>query len=89
METPGLRGIDLTIPQNSKWAVIKETVAGKTALNLRHFFWDHTSEGTDLVRYTQSLIDYFGRRGIFIQTSTPSIKEAKTLGWELHRLLSV
>lgn len=87
METPGLRGIDLTIPQNSKWEIIKEVAAGKIALNLRHFFWDHQEEGTDLVEYTRSLIDYFGRRGIFIQTSTPSVSEAVTLGQELHQLL--
>jgi hypothetical protein len=87
METPGLRGIDLTIPQNAKWEIIKEAAAGKTALNLRHFFWDHQEEGTDLVEYTRTLIDYFGRRGIFIQTSTPSVTEAITLGQELHHVL--
>ncbi len=87
METPGLRGIDLTIPQNAKWAVIKEAAAGKTALNLRHFFWDHPGEGTKLVKYTRSLVDYFGKQGIFIQTSTPSIAKAVSLGQELHQLL--
>jgi hypothetical protein len=87
LETPGLRGIDLTIPQNSKWEVIKEAV-GKTAINLRHYFWDHPEEGTNLVEYTRSLVDYFGRRGIFIQTSTPTLPEAIALGRELHRLLS-
>lgn len=88
METPGLRGIDLTIPQNPKWEVIKEAAAGKTALNLRHFFWDHPEKGIDLVEYTRSLIDYFGKRGIFIQTSTPTLSEAKELGLQLHHLLS-
>ena len=87
METPGLRGIDLTIPQNTKWEVIKEVAVGKTALNLRHYFWDHPKEGTNLLEYSRSLIDYFGRRGIFIQTSTPSVSEAVTLGQELHQLL--
>ncbi|PIE32460.1 hypothetical protein CSA56_15305 [candidate division KSB3 bacterium] len=87
MEIPGLRGIDLTIPQNGKWDVIKEVAVGKTALNLRHYFWDHPQKGTDLVEYSRSLIDYFGRRGIFIQTSTPSFDEAKPLGRELHQLL--
>lgn len=88
MEIPGLRGIDVTIPQNSKWEVIKEAAAGKTALNLRHYFWDHPEEGTDLVEYTRSLIDYFGRRGIFIQTSTPTTSEAIALGQKLHHVLS-
>ena len=89
METPGLRGIDLTIPQNMKWEVIKKHAAGKTALNLRHCFWDHPDEGTDLVEYTRSLIEYFGRQGIFIQTSTPTAQEAVALGQELHHLLNV
>lgn len=88
METPHLRGIDLTIPQNSKWEVIKEAAVGKTALNLRHFFWDHEQEGTDLVEYTRTLIEYFGRKGIFIQTSTPTAPEAIALGQKLHQLLS-
>ncbi len=88
METPGLRGIDLTMPQNPNWDVIKDVAAGKTALNLRHYFWDHPEKGTDLVEYTRSLIDYFGRRGIFIQTSTPSVAEAKVLGQDLHHVLT-
>ncbi|PID56457.1 hypothetical protein CSB45_11440 [candidate division KSB3 bacterium] len=86
METPGLRGLDITIPQNSRWDVIQEAAAGKTALNLRHFFWDHEDTGTDLLEYTRSLIDYFGRKGIFIQTSTPTLAEAVALGEQLHRL---
>ena len=88
MEIPGLRGLDLTIPQNTKWDVIKEAAAGKTALNLRHFFWDHEDTNTDLVEYSRSLIEYFGRRGIFIQTSTPTIAEAAELGEQLHKVLS-
>lgn len=88
MEIPGLRGIDVTIPQNPKWEVIKEAAAGKIALNLRHFFWDHPEKGTDLGEYTRSLVDYFGRRGIFIQTSTPTLSKATGLGLQLHHLLS-
>lgn len=87
MEIPDLRGIDLTIPQNSKWEVIKKSAAGKTALNLRHYFWDHPQAGVDLLEYTRNLIEYFGMQGIFIQTSTPTIPEAVALGQKLHQLL--
>jgi hypothetical protein len=87
LETPGLRGLDITIPQNTKWDVVKQAV-GKTALNLRHYYWDHEQPGTDLVEYTRTLIETFGRRGIFIQTSTPSVPEAVALGRQLHQILS-
>ncbi len=87
LETPGVRGLDITIPQNSKWDVVKQAV-GKTALNLRHFYWDHEHAGVDLAEYTRTLIETFGRRGIFIQTSAPSAPEAVALGQQLHRILS-
>ncbi len=89
METDGLVGIDLTIPQNSDWKVIRDHAVGRTALNLRHYFWDHDrNAGVKLAEYSAELIDYFGRRGIFIQTSTETQEEAKILGERLHRLLS-
>lgn len=87
LETPGLRGLDLTIPQNTKWDVVKQAV-GKTALNLRHFYWDHEQPGVDLAEYTKMLVETFGRRGIFIQTSTPTIQEALDLGQTLRQVLT-
>ena len=87
LETPGLRGLDITIPQNTQWHVVKQAV-GKTALNLRHFYWDHEQPDTDLAEYTRMLVETFGRRGIFIQTSAPSVPEAIALGQQLHQILN-
>jgi hypothetical protein len=42
----------------------------------------------DLAAYSQKLLDFFGRKGLFIQTSTPTAEEARTLGDKLHRILS-
>ncbi len=88
METEGLRGLDITIPQNTRWDLIKEAAAGKTALNLRHYYWDHGA-GTraDLAAYSEKLIQYFGRCGVFIQTGTPTASEAVELGRKLHETL--
>ena len=88
MEIEGLRGLDLTIPQNPNWEVIRKTAAGKIALNLRHYYWDH-EKGTqvDLAEYSKKIIDFFGRKGIFIQTSTPTPEEARDLGKRLHCIL--
>jgi hypothetical protein len=33
-------------------------------------------------------MDFFGRKGIFIQTSAPTSEEAVQLGEELHKVLS-
>jgi hypothetical protein len=89
MEIPGLRGLDFTIPQTPDWAKIRDAVAGKTALYLRHFYWDHIDDGvTDMAAYSQKIIDYFGRKGIFIQTSAPTPEEAVVLGEKLHKILS-
>jgi hypothetical protein len=88
METEGLRGLDVTIPQNPRWDVLKEAAAGKTALNLRHFYWDHERDSrVDLVEYSKQLLGYFGRRGVFIQTSAPTVAEAEALGERLHEEL--
>ncbi len=86
MEIEGLRGLDLTIPQNSRWDVIRDAAGGKTALNLRHFYWDHAQE-VDLVAYTRKLIDCFGRRGVFIQTGAKTPEQAADLAGHLHTLL--
>lgn len=89
MEIPGLRGLDFTIPQNPNWDVIRDAAAGKTALYLRHFYWDHGGDAdTDLAAYTKKIVDFFGRRGLFIQTSTATAGEAPALGEALHGLLS-
>ncbi len=89
METEGLRGLDVTIPQNTRWDLVKEAAAGKTALNLRHYYWDHGAgtEG-DLAGYTEELVRCFGRRGVFIQTGTPTAAAAVELGRKLHEMLS-
>lgn len=86
LETPGLRGLELTIPQNSNWEAIKPAV-GRIALSLRHKFWDHGPEAPDPVEYTQKILDCFGRRGVFILTSTDTFDEAHSLGEKLWLLL--
>ena len=90
MEIEGLAGLDFTIPQTPNWGVIKDAAAGKTALYLRHYWWDHGGDGgqVDLAAYSEKLVDFFGRKGLFIQTSTPTAEEARKLGIELHRVLS-
>ncbi|GHV91958.1 hypothetical protein AGMMS50268_24610 [Spirochaetia bacterium] len=89
MEIPGLKGLDFTIPQVADWVKVRNAVAGKTALWLRHFYWDHMGdENADLVEYSKKLLDYFGRKGLFIQTSTRTPEEAAALGEKLHKALS-
>ena len=89
MEIPGLTGLDFTIPQVQNWEKIRDAVAGKTPLWLRHFYWDHIDDGvTDLAEYTKKLIAFFGRKGVFIQTSTPTPEEAVALSEKLHGILS-
>jgi hypothetical protein len=89
METPGLRGLDFTIPQVSDWEKIRDAVAGKTVLCLRHNYWDHIgNEQVDLAEYSRELLEFFGRKGLFIQTSAPTTEEAAALGEKLHRILS-
>jgi hypothetical protein len=88
MEIEGLRGLDFTIPQTD-WETVRKAAAGKTALCLRHYYWDHGMEAqVDLAAYSKKLVDFFGRKGLFIQTSTPTAKEARELGAQLHRVLS-
>ena len=86
LETPGLRGLELTMPQNINWDAIKPAV-GRIALSLRHKFWDHGPEAPDPVGYTRKILDYFGRRGVFILTSTATFEEARSLGEKLRHLL--
>ena len=86
LETPGLRGLDLTIPQNTSWEAIQPAV-GRVALSLRHYFWDHGPQALDPVEYTRKLLDCFGRRGVFIVTSTATFEEARSVGEKLWPLL--
>ncbi|MDR2537078.1 MAG: uroporphyrinogen decarboxylase family protein [Treponema sp.] len=89
METTGLRGVDFTIPQVSHWEKIRDAVAGKTVLCVRHNYWDHDLNAkVDLAEYSKKLLDFFGRKGLFIQTSTPTQEEAIALGEKLHKILS-
>jgi len=86
LETPGLKGLDLTMPQNSDWSAL-ERAAGTVALSLRHYFWDHGERAVDPVDYTRKLIDAFGTTGVFIVTSTPDADQARELGKELWTTL--
>jgi hypothetical protein len=89
METPGLRGLDFTIPQVPDWGKIRDAAAGKTVLCLRHQYWDHeVNVRVDQAEYARKLLDFFGRKGLFIQTSAPTPEEAVALGEQLHRILS-
>jgi hypothetical protein len=86
LETPGLRGLELTMPQNTNWEAIRPAI-GRTALSLRHKFWDHGPQAPDMVEYTQKMLDFFGRRGAFIVTSAPTFEAARSLGERLWPLL--
>ena len=86
LETPGLRGLELTMPQNTNWDALKPAV-GRIALSLRHKFWDHGPEAPDPVEYTRKLLECFGRRGVFILTSTAGFEEARSLGEKLWPML--
>lgn len=89
MEIQGLRGLDFTIPQNPNWEAIRQAAAGRTAMCLRHYYWDHgTQGGVDLAAYTEKILEFFSRKGLFVHTSTPRAEEAVRLGQSLHRLLS-
>ncbi|MDR1900791.1 MAG: uroporphyrinogen decarboxylase family protein [Treponema sp.] len=89
MEISGLRGLDFTIPQTENWESIRSAAAGKTGLCLRHCYWDHaTGSHVDMADYTKKILDFFGRKGLFIQTSTPTADESQVLSEKLHTMLS-
>ena len=97
MEIPGLKGLDFTIPQVQNWEKVRDAVSGKVPLCLRHFYWDHLGAsskddkiiGVDaMADYSKKLINYFGRKGVFIQTSMPTREEAVELGEKLHAIMS-
>ena len=95
METEGLKGLDFTIPQVTNWEAVRDAAAGKTVLCLRHRYWDHgdyhpsKDPGIDLAEYSMKLVETFGRKGLIIETSTQTPEEARALGEELHRKLSL
>lgn len=86
LETPGLKGLDLTMPQNTDWSTL-ESAAGEVVLSLRHYFWDHGEQFVDPVEYTRRLINSFGTTGIFIVTSMPDAGQARDLGKKLWAML--
>jgi len=86
LETPGLKGLDLTMPQNSDWTHLA-AAAGKVVLSLRHYYWDHMIAGVDPVEYSQKLINTFGTIGVFIVTSSSDAEQARKLGQQLWPIL--
>lgn len=89
MEIEGLKGLDFTIPQNPNWEAVRDAAAGKTALYLRHFWWDHGADAkVDMVEYSKRLLDFFGRDGLFIQTSAKTPEDAAALGEGLRKVLA-
>jgi len=89
MEIEGLKGLDFTIPQVVNWKAVRDAAAGKTLLCLRHRYWDHPQDASvDLLEYTKSLVETFGRKGLIIETATATAEEARILGEKLHVELS-
>jgi hypothetical protein len=86
LEIPGLRGLELTMPQNTRWELIQPAI-GRVALCLRHKFSDSALQDYEPVDFTRRLLDTFGRRGVFILTSRPTFDEARALGEKLWPLL--
>jgi hypothetical protein len=89
MEIEGLKGLDFTIPQVMNWEAVRDAAAGKTVLCLRQRYWDHPQDShVDLADYAEKLVQTFGRKGLIIETSTPTAEEARALGEKLHQKLS-
>jgi len=89
MEIEGIKGVDFTIPQVMNWEAIRDAVAGKAVLCLRHRYWDHSQDGSvDLEKYSMELVETFGRKGIIIETSVATADDARVLGEKLHQGLS-
>jgi hypothetical protein len=88
LEVPGVKGLDLTIPQVHNWESVAKAASGKAVLCLRHQYWDHLEgDKVDMIAYTKKIVDTFGRKGIFIQTSAPTEGEAVVYAEQLHQLL--
>jgi uroporphyrinogen-III decarboxylase len=89
METPGLRGLDFTIPQTPAWQTIREAAAGKTVLCLRHYHGDHAAGShVDMVDYTKKIVDFFGRKGLILLTSMETYEESAAYSLKPHELLA-
>ena len=89
MEIEDLRGFDFTVSNNPNWEIIRKTVAGKVALNLRYRYSDQGIDSqVDLAKYSRKIIEFFGRKGIFLQTSGLDSQEARNLGNKLHGILN-
>ena len=86
MEIPQLRGIDVVAPQNN-WVKLRDAAGGRIAMILRHYFWDHAQHGIDAVTYGRDLIDFFGRKGLFLVTSAPTAEEAHGVAKGLGKIL--
>jgi len=87
LEIPGLRGIDLVAPQND-WEKVRDITHGRTSLCLRYYGFDFSnSEPSDLLEYSRSLVEFFGRQGIMLWTQTDTLAEAKELSKNLHYIL--
>jgi hypothetical protein len=84
-ETAGIRGIDLVMPQNN-WQKVKDATAGKVSLCMRHYYWDHSDSNVDLLDYSKNLIDFFGKTGALIITSTPTYQESIDLSRNLQQI---
>ncbi|MDR1931945.1 MAG: uroporphyrinogen decarboxylase family protein [Spirochaetales bacterium] len=77
MEIPGIAGLDFTIPQTPVWESIRDAAAGKVFLCLRHYHGDHPAgANVDMIAYTKKIVDFFGRKGLFILTSKQTYEES-------------
>lgn len=90
METAYLRGLELNLPNNTNWSILKNSVAGKTPLVLRYLQSDQgkislTNNHTE--NYTKNIIDYFGGKGLFLHTSVLTFEEGKSLADNFHKFL--
>jgi hypothetical protein len=88
LSIPGLRGIDLVAPQND-WARVRELTHDRTCLSLRYYGSDFPdSAAGDKLAYSNSLVQFFGRRGILFWTETPTLVASQALSRNLHHALS-
>jgi len=89
MEIEGLRGLDFTLPNNSNWEIIKKTVVGKVALNLRYWHADlNVGSEVDFLVYTNKIVEFFGQKGIFLQTSALNSEQARNYADNFHKILT-
>jgi len=89
MEVENLKGLDFTLPNNKNWEIIKKTILDKVAINFRYRLSDiGINSNIELIDYTKQIIEFFGRKGVFLQTSSLSYKNAQIFGEKLHNILS-